>query len=320
MDNNLKSESTDVHIGLGFDNNYIVHIYAMLTSVFCNNRNNKIIFHAIATGINDIEKFELMAYIKANNSEIIFYDISKDLVKANIEIPGDSYFTIATFYRLFFPSLIDTRIKKLLYMDPDTIVLGDLKELYNIDIGNSPIAAAPDSVPEIRQELGIKEEGRYFNAGVLLIDLPNWRDQEVSENVIKYVKNNPQKVKYLDQDGLNATLADKYFKLDNKYNFTSSDVKLQVPAKELIKNKVVIHFTSSRKPWNFLTRNKLRYLYHSYLKKSPKSEEKKYIDINWNIKSIWIFLRIRIKEFYFEHKFDKIFPVKVWMNPYEIFY
>lgn len=320
MDNNIKENPNNIHVALAFDNNYIVHIYAMITSVFHNNRNNKIIFHTIATGISDNEKSKLNTYAKDNNAEIIFYDISQALLKANIEIPADSYFTVATFYRLFFSSLLDPAIKKLLYIDPDTIVIGDLRELYKTDIGDFPIAAIPDPYFETREELGIKEKGKYFNAGVMLIDLKNWREQKVSENVLTFVRMYPDRVPYLDQDGLNATLINRWLVLDNKFNFTSSDVKLQVPAKELIKNKVIIHFTSSRKPWNALTRNKLRYLYHYYLKMSPKSSEKNYVDFAWNIKSIWAFIRIRIKEFYFDHRIDKMFPVKKWIDSSDIYY
>lgn len=307
--------NNNIHIALAFDNNYVVHIYAMLTSIFCNNKSNDIIFHTIATGISDEEKLNLRTYIRDNNCKIIFYNITEDFVKAQVEIPADSYFTHATFYRLFFPQLIDPDIKRLLYIDPDTIVIKDLKELYTMDIGNSIIGAVVDSGMGIREELGINKAGSYFNAGVMVISISNWIEENVSENVLTFVRNNPQKVPYLDQDALNATLINKWFRLENKYNLTQFDVKLQVPTKELLKDTVIIHYTSSRKPWNFLTRNKLRYLYHYYLKLSPKSNEKKYIDFDWNLKNVWIFFRIRVKEFYFNNKFDKILPIKKWMLP-----
>lgn len=320
MENNIESKLKQINIGLGFDSNYIVPIYALITSIFFNNRSNNITFHVIATGVNELEKSKLINFIKSNNSKIFFYEISEDLVRKSVVIPEDSHFTIATYYRLFFPSLLDKEIKRLLYIDSDTIVTGDLMELYEINIGGCPIAAAPDSVPGIREDLGIKEKGKYFNAGVLLIDTKNWREQQVTENVFKFLLLHPEKAKWVDQDALNATLIGKWYRIDNKYNFTLSDVILQVPSKELITDKIIIHYTSSNKPWHFLTRNKLRYLYHYYLKMSPKSGEKKYTDFNWNIKSIWTFFRIRIKEFYFDHKIDRILPIKNWIDSSEPYY
>lgn len=320
MDIDGSSEFNEIHIATGFDNNYIVHIYAMITSLLHNNKGNNIVFHANTTGITDTEKKELADYIQSNNSKIIFYDIEDSLNKAKIQIPADSYFTVATFYRLFFAALIPSGVKKLLYIDPDTVIIGDLKELYQTDMGNYPVAAAPDPFFEKREELGITEKEQYFNAGVMLIDVENWKAQHVTENVLQFVKMNPEKVPYLDQDGLNATLINHWYKLDKKYNFTTADVKLQVPAKELIKDKVIIHFTSSRKPWNFLTRNKLGYLYHYYLGKSPKRNAGKYTDAKWNIKNGYTFLRIKLKEFYFNNEIDRIIPIKKWIHSNELYY
>ncbi|HEX8333288.1 MAG TPA: glycosyltransferase family 8 protein [Segetibacter sp.] len=315
MDKNFQfnqNQNQSIHIGLGFDNNYIVQVYTLLTSIFHNNRINNIIFHVIATGVNDTEKLSLINFVRDNNSDINFYEINEDIVRANVVIPDNSHFTIATYYRLYFPTLLSPNISKLLYLDTDIVVIGNLNELYNIHTGDFPIGAVPDSYPHPRLDLGIK--GKCFNGGVLLIDTKNWREQKVSENAFEYLRKFPENILWADQDALNATLIGRWKSIDIKYNFTLSDVKLQVPAKELIKDVVIVHYTSYRKPWLFLSRNKLRYLYHYYLKMSPKSKEKRYTDFKWDIKSLWNFMRIRIKEYYFNNKIEKILPIKKWME------
>lgn len=316
----MKSICSEIHIALGFDKNYIVHVYALLTSVLHNNKGCDLHFHVIATGITNTEKSDLEHYIYVNNAKISFYQLSEELVRSKVVIPAGTHFTIATYYRIFFPSLIDPGIKKLLYIDSDVIVIGNLWELYNTNIGYCPIAAAPDSGAELREDLGIYKKEDYFNAGVLLIDTKNWKGQNVTERVIKFLFDHPEKVKYVDQDALNATLIDNWYRISNKYNFTLLDVKLQVPSKELIKDVVIIHYTSWRKPWHCLTRNKLRYLYHDYLRLSPKAYEKKYTDLKWDIKTMWHFSRIRMKEFYFENRLNKILPVPKWINSPDLDY
>lgn len=310
MNGSTQTTATEIHIALGFDHNYIVHVYPMITSVFHNNRRHQLVLHVITTGLSDNEKAEFVEYVNQNNAKVIFYDITHQLKKEHIYIPSKSYFTVATFYRLFFPDLIPTSVKKLLYLDPDTIILSDLVDLYNLNIDTAPIAAVPDPYFECREELGIKRKGEYFNAGVMLINVAYWRLQKVTEKVLSFVKNNPEKVPYLDQDALNAILAGKWIALDVKYNFTLTDVKLKVPAKQLVKEVAIVHFTSYRKPWLSLSTNKLRYLYHHYLKLSGKAKGKTYIDFKWDIKSLWIFIRIRLKEFYFEHRLDKVIRIK----------
>ncbi|MDB5249650.1 MAG: hypothetical protein JWQ40_4044 [Segetibacter sp.] len=308
-----------LHIALGFDENYIVPIYALLTSIFHNNRDSAIMFHVIATGLNETEKEKIKQYIRRNNAEISYYTINEEEVRKIVYIPANTHFTIATYYRLFFPSLIPSDIRKLLYIDSDAIVIGNLQELYNTDIGNAPIGAATDSGPHPGEFLGIKGKENYFNAGVLLIDIRNWKEQMVTENALQFLADYPEKIKYVDQDALNATLINKWFKLDNKYNLTWFDVSLQVPKSELTKDKVIIHYTTPNKPWHCLARNKLRSFYHHYLKLSPKCGEKKYTDFSFNFKNLYVFARIRMKEFYFDHRIDKVIPIKKWMSPSEVY-
>ena len=310
MNKNLNDR---IHIALALDKTYTVHVYALLTSIFYNNKNNKFSFHIIATGLNNLEKEELTKFIIENNSEIVFYDVNDEELRRKFYI--HSHYSIATYYRLFFPSMVHPGIEKLLYIDCDTIVIDNLKELYDINIGNAPLAAVSDPILLVRHELGIHTLEDYFNAGVMVMHLDNWRNQMVTENAIKFLMTYPEKTTLLlEQDALNATLIGKWFRIDRKYNFTFLAEYLQVPTKELLQDKVIIHYITPNKPWHSLTRNKFRFLYQYYLKRSPKSKEKKYIDFKWTLKNLWTFSRIRMKEFYFDKKINKILPIKRFMK------
>lgn len=307
-----------IHIALALDKNYVIHVYALLASIFCNNRKNQITFHVIATGAKDVEKEELRRFVNESSSEIIYYEINEEEARKKFYI--HSHYSIATYYRLFFASLIDPQIERLLYIDCDTIVIKDLKELYNVEMGNAPLAAASDPILLVRHELGIHRLEDYFNAGVMVMHAPNWRNQRVTENAIQFLADNPEKTTLLlEQDALNATLIGKWHRIDRKYNFTWLAEYLQVPTKELLKEVVIVHYITERKPWYFLTRNKFRYLYHYYLKKSPKANEKKYVDFRWSRKDLWAFMRIRLKEFYFDNKINKIFPIKRLMEVSDVY-
>jgi lipopolysaccharide biosynthesis glycosyltransferase len=309
-----QNQNKKIHIALALDRNYVVHVYALLTSIFYNNQKSFFDFHVIATGVTEVEKEELKQFIIKSNSEITFYEVNEEELRKQFYL--HSHYSVATYYRLFFPALIPSEITKLLYIDCDTIVIGSLEELYNIDMGNAPLAAATDPILIERPELGIPNPEGYFNAGVMLLNIKNWIDQKVTENALEFLRLYPEKTTFLlEQDALNATLIGKWFKIDNKYNFTWHYKYLQVPTKGLLKDKVIIHYITEHKPWFTLTRNKFRYLYHDYLKMSPKAHEKKYIDFNWSFKHIWGFTRIRIKEFYFDNKIDKVFPIKKWKTP-----
>lgn len=312
------NSNNKIHIALALDKNYAVHVYALLASIFDNNKKNEIVFHVIATGVSKLEKEKLKEYILGEESDIIFYEINEEELRKKFYI--HSHYSIATYYRLFFASLIAPEIERLLYIDCDTIVIGDLNELYNVEMGNAPLAAVPDPILIVRHELGIHSLQDYFNAGVMVMHAPNWREQHVSENAINFLQTNPEKTTMLlEQDALNATLIGKWLRIDRKYNFTWLAEYLQVPTQELLKDVVIVHYITDKKPWYFLTRNKFRYLYHYYLKKSPKANEKKYVDFKWGLKNTWVFIRIRIKELYFDKKIDKILPVRKWMEISDVY-
>lgn len=306
-----------IHVASAFDQNYITPFYVLLTSIFCNSSGSKIIIHSIATGVSESEKERIQSYAAENNAGIFFYDIDEDYVRRNVVVPVNNYFTIATYYRLFLPSLISAEVEKLLYIDTDAIVIADLKELYDTDIGTAPFGAAPDPYPVIRTDLGLYEKGNYFNAGVLLIDIANWKNQSVTEEAMQFIMQYPEKIRFVDQDALNATQKGKWYRLDSKYNMTWLDVSLQTPKEDLVKDKVIIHYTTAHKPWNALGRNKLRYLYHRYLKLSPRSHEKRYADFKWKKELILRFMKMRIKEFYFDRKINKLFFIRNWHLPSE---
>jgi lipopolysaccharide biosynthesis glycosyltransferase len=315
----MAEQNGTIHIASAFDRHYITPFYVLLTSVFANNRKNSITIHSIATGVSKTEKEEIKNFVLKNNAEIFFYDIDEEYVRKNVVVPINNYFTIATYYRLFLPSLLPVDVKKLLYIDTDAIVLDDLKELYTTDIDGLPFGAVSDPYPVIRTDLGLYEEGKYFNAGVLLIDIENWKQQQVMEKAMRFIADHPEKIRFVDQDALNATQKDKWYRLDGKYNMTWLEVSLQVPKKELVKDKVIIHYTTAHKPWNSLGRNKLRYLYHQYLKMSPRSNERKYTDFNWDISLLMTFVKMRIKEFYFDAKLNKVLFIKSWHQPTDIY-
>lgn len=299
----MPHRDNEIHIAIAFDQNFLTPFYVLLTSIFFNTRNNSITFHVIAAGVEQKEKEKIIKYIKGNIGTIIFYEINNELIK-DFVLPDNVHFSIATYYRLFFPSLVPQNLSKLLYIDTDTVVIGDLSELYEIGLKN-PVGAAMDTagVP-VRTDLGLHSQADYFNAGVLLINLQLWREQNISENAINFINDFPEKIKWADQDALNAVLVDNWFKLDKRFNLTFYDIPAFLQKKNFnlfLKNKIIIHYTTEQKPWLTLCRNRLRFLYHYYLKKSPVTQQGKYTDLEWKNRLLYRYFKLRFKEFLIDH-------------------
>ena len=295
-----------MHLAITFDQNYLSQFYSLSCSIFKNNETETLVFHVIATGLLPSQKEQIIAYVNAENAEINFYDVDENFTKQFVITNGN--YTNAVYYRLFFPFLISESVEKLLYIDTDTIVVNSLSELFNLDLKDYPLAAVYDNYVKKNQNIGILEEEKYFNSGVMLINLPKWKALKISEQAINFLQKFPEKITYVDQDALNAILIDNWLKIDFKYNlmfsYLPTDVSLKA-LKEYVKDKVIIHYTLQR-PWFYICSNRLRFLYEYYLNQSPSPSKKVLVD--FSVYKIPAFIKMRIKEIYFDSKLLQ----KIW--------
>ena len=164
------------------------------------------------------------------NQQVKFYNVD-ELCKDKIaEIKNffpkskEYYATVATFYRFFTVYILDSEIKKIIYLDSDIAVNLDINELWQVEIGDKPLAAVPELyngvptnlLPLCKDKL-VKPEN-YFNAGVMLLNLNFLRNEnDFLQRGAKFIAENP-KYNYLDQDILNYLFSDTFIKLPVKFN------------------------------------------------------------------------------------------------------
>jgi lipopolysaccharide biosynthesis glycosyltransferase len=262
-----------MNIGASSNDNYAPHLGAMLFSTLKNCSNPKRIKIFIADGgISQANKAKLKEMVRSLGSSISFFLPDKKSFK---DLKVGEHFGIETYYRLF---LIDSlRLDKLLYFDADIIVERDILELAGLKFGKNLAFAVQDpEVSKMRAEMiGIKE-GSYFNAGVMYINCKQWRDDKITKRVIDFIRKNPDKVAFADQDGLNFALNSRWGKLDRSWNLVVKYlpwIKILNFRKEelerVIKKPVVIHYASITKPWFILDRHPLRERYWFYLRQTP---------------------------------------------------
>lgn len=301
--------SNTIHLMLSFNKGYITPLLVLLTSIFESNKENTFCIHSVAR-VSDEDKDAIRKFVLNNGSEIFFYEVDNALVSSFV-LPNnkDTHLTSDTYNRLFIPKLIPQAIKRILHIDIDTVVVGNLNEIYTVDMGTFPAAAVPDAGMPARPDLGIFSSNDYFNAGVLLINLEQWKQQEISEKTIEVVINYPEMIEgYVDQDALNFVLKNNWFKLDRRFNlmgmYSPKDLLIE-QQDEYLQDKVIIHFNGP-KPWNFLgdCDHRFAYLYHFYRTKSPIRNQRKYIDVEFSQKFVKKFAKkfvyARVLEIYLD--------------------
>ncbi len=285
-----------IHVGIAYDQNYLPQFYALAASIFARNRQHEVVIHAIVTGVTESSRADIAKYVGSNGAQIHFYEVDEEQLSKYVLV---NKWTPAVYYRLMFPLLVPADVTKLLYIDSDTLVLNDLSKLYDQNTDNFPVAAVYDNYVKKQELLGIMEEGQYFNSGVLLMNIPMWNEQRISEQCFDYLAKYPERIRFVDQCALNAVLKNNWKKMDYRMNCLHSYLPDGMSRNEMrtfIRDVVILHFTLQR-PWKMLCSNPYRKLYHYYLASSPYELKEKYVD--YSIKKTPHFLKIRAMELYF---------------------
>ena len=286
--NNLYQNNEDISVCFSTDNNYVQHLSVAIVSMLHNTKTDKSINIYVLnddslTNKNKKSLESLTSFKK--NTRIFFLSVNKSMFERFFLIPK-SHFTIATYYRYVIPSML-ARLSKLIYLDCDLVVTGDIEDLWNEDVGENYIGAVPDIIGReniIRLELKGK---KYFNAGVLLMNLARMRADNIQEKLIQCTLDKEDILLWQDQDVINMVMEDKIKVLDLAWNFQFfyNGSKMDFLPKDFEKarkNLKIIHYIGGAKPWNYYSNRPYAQEYFKYLKLTPwKNFRYKYIILSF---------------------------------------
>ena len=169
-------------------------------------------------------------------------------------LPQDWGSSVMTYARLALPQLVQE--DRVLYVDADLLVQGDWEALWNLDLGDAIVAAAPDVITKTLggekldlQKFHLAADAPYLQAGFLLMDLCKWRAFGVSEKVITYLRENPNHCCFWDQSALNVVLYQRWKMLGREWNTPAWWADQQIEDCSL--TAPVVHFVGPHKPWNY---------------------------------------------------------------------
>ncbi|GAB7140477.1 glycosyltransferase family 8 protein [Deferribacterales bacterium RsTz2092] len=207
---------SDVLVAFASDNNYVPVLSVALASLVAHTNPDRhykiyILENAISAG----NKNYLSELASANNIELLFADAHRTLASyAQSAFYLRGKYSVSIYTRLFLPNIISNE-RKVLYLDCDTLILRDVAELYDTELGDNYVGATRDLtiacaanpwLPPSYQTLGITSRHDYFNSGVLVLNLELMRKDNIIDRFLETV----QKLKntfYPDQDVLNVVCA-----------------------------------------------------------------------------------------------------------------
>lgn len=275
----MKKEKMVYNITCNTDDNYIQHCMAMLCSLFENNKEKH--FHVyILTSSLSPENIESLNNLFGKYKQDFFFPKINESLLDGVQFRKNRPLSKAAYYRLLLSSVLD--VDKVLYLDCDMIILGDINELYNVDLTNYSLAACIDPMPfnnEHRMQLNLSVGTKTFCSGIMLLNLKYWRDNNSEPLLLSFAKRKREPVYLHDQDVLNYIFQNSWFVLPPKWNRTPMakgiyDIRYKYfDYYENYNNPMVYHYCSGVKPWDNVFSLKRKY-YVKYLNLSGYSKIK----------------------------------------------
>lgn len=253
-------------IVLGIDRNYTMPLTVCLRSILENRRREVFLdFYVLHSALGDGQKEPVVGSLAG------FRDFELHWVPVNNQqiatlSPGLPHVSRATYFRFLAPTLLPSHVDVALYLDSDTIALGDVAEVFDLFDPTWAVQACRDftatmgtplvQIPRL-ESFGIDPDAHYFNSGVLLLNLRRWRAEKLAERLLNFAAENPDCLFIADQNTINIVLHGSIGTLPPEWNAQAVYPKLldgtwkfpYLPQRPPERAKIY-HFTSEIKPWN----------------------------------------------------------------------
>ena len=255
-----------ISIGFGINARYARPMGVTITSIAANNPDVLIDFHVFVNSIDqiDVERLEKLSEHFSSIS-ITVYQVNDTFIA---HLPTHNHLPLPTYFRFFMPLILKDN-DKILYLDADILCLNKISELIHLNMENYPAAVIADIAETADKQVNALQlqTELYFNAGVLLINVPEWLKQNITEKALSLLADRSQRFLFLDQDALNIILQDRKMILPKKWNYISeTDNNATVPD-----DVVFLHCAARPKPWEIACdkASPAHRLYAKYEKRSP---------------------------------------------------
>lgn len=247
----MKTNKKEISMFFATDDNYVMFLSVALQSII-DNANKKFKYHVyvLYTSLNK-KSVNSILKMEDNNFVIEFVNVKEKMATISNKLFTRDYYTNTTYYRFLIADLFPN-INKALYLDSDIVVKGDISKLYNTNIFANYVGAINEEVMYINKEfynytnivLDVKTE-RYFNAGILIMNLKEFRKNHIFEKFLQLINEKHFKVAQ-DQDYLNVLCKDHVYYLPLGWNKT--------PIENTTFNNAtlkLVHYKINWKPWHY---------------------------------------------------------------------
>jgi lipopolysaccharide biosynthesis glycosyltransferase len=257
-----------IQIVVGCDDGYACHLAVMLLSLFAHSRSLPLQVHVMVSP-EFTSRTRLDETLGVNAGRLIYHVLADHAV---VGLKQREDLTAATYYRLLMGDVLPADMQRVIYLDCDLMLCGDVAELWRFSLGDAIVAAVPDPGFTQSNVLGLPQDAPYFNAGVLLIDLVRWRREAIGEKALAFAACHPDRLTYNDQCALNWVLDGSWAMLNPIWNLQAltlgeivdGEIRYYDPLPLIVADACILHFNAPGRPWLYMDDHPFKPHYLSY--------------------------------------------------------
>ena len=284
---------TPLVIVCGGDDNFAMPTGVMLHSALLNlTPGIPVAIHVMSNGIKlasqaMIQRVVTQSGLPERNVSLSFLSVDTGVFEGFKT--GPRHLNVSAYMRLLMPDLLPDH-QRAIYLDADMVVHGNLAELWEQDFAGKDVlavvdfgigfASAPAGIHDYNK-LGIDADTPYFNSGVMVVNLEQWRQTGLTARALAYIRDHQDVIQHADQEALNAAIGKNWGPLAPQWNVQVGAVQAfhtfaESPHKSALKPVIdhlcdeakIMHYIGGRKPWNAGMTNPTRRHFDFYLWKS----------------------------------------------------
>lgn len=264
-----------MNILVTINSNYVKALKVMLKSLFINHQDEAFRIFLMHSSLKNEELSDLDQMVTGHGHELFVITVPKNYFS---HAPVLKHYTKEMYYRLLAFKFLPAELEKILYLDPDILVINEINTLYDTDISDYLYAAAYHdriSITEINKlRLKPYDIKTYYNSGVLLMNLRLQREKIKERDIYDFVEKNRKKLILPDQDIINALYSEAIKNIDEiRFNYDARFYRYYKVVSNgkydmdyVIHHTSIIHFCGKKKPWQKNYTGRFHSLYKHYEK------------------------------------------------------
>lgn len=236
---------TVCHVCYIVNDPFISIMGASMVSILENNRDMTFVFHIFTDGYSEENEQYISQAAEKFHCTCILYQLNMEpFCDFHIKVVR---FSRITYARLYMSNVLKGKTSRFIYVDADAMCVRPLTELWQLDMQGEAMGAVSEKPSSVEYRAGYLKlkSGKYFNDGIMLVDVDEWERQKITEKCFSYQCEPRKRFLGQSQDILNLVFDGQNYFLPKQYNMYGGGSQDK-------DDSIFVHWTGRRKPWQMV--------------------------------------------------------------------